>query len=858
MVVLAGRYEVLSEVGRGARGVVHLCRDRQLDRTVAVKGLIDTSGADFERFEREARVAARLHHPHIVPVFDFARDGAQAYLAMDYIAGHSLDRRIEAGDLPRRDLVEVLRQIAEALHYAHQMGVVHRDVKPENIIVDAGGRGHLTDFGLARRIEGEERLTLTGAILGTPAYLSPEQASGGAAGPLSDVYNLGATMYFALTRRLPHEGTTLVQLVTSVLSNDPAMPRSIDSGISPDLETICLKAMDRDPARRYASAGAMAEDLRRCRDGEPIVARQVSMIGRVARRMRRHPALWTLASALVTTLVGGAAFGLWQLTRVADAAEARADLEAAQRRVDEARALLADVKASLYIEGCSLAPSYDRLARARVLCDEALSYVPDHAEARYWKAKADLIEEKYDSAIRELEIAASSPEAGGHIWAELGRAHMDRGLRRDNALVTTPEQENERFRRGAKQALECFKRAGAFGEGIDAAVARAYELLAERDHAALERWVAECRERFGAAPGVEELEVAMSQTLAGREAIERLDRAIGIRPGHFGAVMMRGAHRAMMGDRDGALADFERAIQINPNFAEAVFNRGSLHQQAWRLDDAIADYDRALEINPGLAQVYKNRGIARSFKGDATGGIADLGRAIELDPTDADARVARSLLRAAAGELEAAEADMEAAVAADDRRGLTYAHRGALRAQRGDLPGAFDDFEKALALDPRCALAYLNRGLIHQARGDREEAVADFGRALAIDPRERDAWLARARLRAAEGDWERAVDDYGAVLTRWPADAETYVQRGNARQMLRDFAGAREDYDRSLELRPDAPEALANRGSVRAMLGEPEEGAADIRRALKLAAPDWPGRASVERWLKEIEGASDF
>ncbi|OGG56269.1 MAG: hypothetical protein A3F84_21245 [Candidatus Handelsmanbacteria bacterium RIFCSPLOWO2_12_FULL_64_10] len=287
--LIAGRYEVLEEIGRGGMGVVFKCRDRRLDRVVAVKGLPDWLGSEPDRFEREARTAARLRHPNIVAVHDFGRDGDGLFLTMDYIAGRSFGQLIEASALDRRQCVAIVHQIAGALDAARRQAVVHRDVKPENILIDSRGRAYLTDFGLARRIT-DASTTATGLIMGTPAYMSPEQARGGQVDHRSDVYNLGATLYHALTGRIPFTGENPMAMVLSVLEGGPPAPRAVQPNVAPDLETITLKAMDREPDRRYQTAGDLAEDLRRFLGGEPILARPPTWRVRLVRSLRRYKA----------------------------------------------------------------------------------------------------------------------------------------------------------------------------------------------------------------------------------------------------------------------------------------------------------------------------------------------------------------------------------------------------------------------------------------------------------------------------------------------------------------------------------------------------------------------------------------
>jgi WD40 repeat protein/tetratricopeptide (TPR) repeat protein len=299
-----GRFEVRARLGEGAFGTVYQAYDPHLDRLVALKvAKPDALNSDrrVRRFLREARAAANLRHPHIVPVHDSGQDGELYYIASAFIAGRTLEAASAGGALDFRHSAAIVRQLAEALAYAHGQGVIHRDVKPANVLLDERGEALLTDFGLAARSEGEERLTQEGAGMGTPAYLAPEQAAG-AAVAASDQYSLGCTLYEMLTGRTPFAGAAPLQQFLHQ-SQPVASPRKVRPGIPRDLETICLKTLAKDPKERYPDCQALADDLRRWLEGEPIRARRLNPAERLLRWCRREPRLaLTGAVALLALL----------------------------------------------------------------------------------------------------------------------------------------------------------------------------------------------------------------------------------------------------------------------------------------------------------------------------------------------------------------------------------------------------------------------------------------------------------------------------------------------------------------------------------------------------------------------------
>jgi tetratricopeptide (TPR) repeat protein/tRNA A-37 threonylcarbamoyl transferase component Bud32 len=303
-------YELDSFLGQGGMGVVYKARQISLDRPVALK-MIRTSefasGDDLRRFQNEAEVLASLDHPHIVPVYEFGIHQDQRYFSMKLVPGSSLDRRL--GDYRDAPLAaaELAATISEAVHHAHERGILHRDLKPANILVDAEGQPHVTDFGLAKRVEGDNEMTQSGAIVGTPAYMSPEQATGrrGSITTATDVYGLGAILYTLLTGKAPFGGSSVVETLDAVRHNPPERPAKLNSRVSPDLEVICMKCLEKEPRRRYASAHALVEDLRHLLAGEPIVARPVGTMMRSWMWCKRNPALTLLAASLVLALLGG-------------------------------------------------------------------------------------------------------------------------------------------------------------------------------------------------------------------------------------------------------------------------------------------------------------------------------------------------------------------------------------------------------------------------------------------------------------------------------------------------------------------------------------------------------------------------
>src|SRR5213082_2579523 len=311
-----GDYELLEEIGRGGQGVVFRARQKSLNRTVALKVISLgqwASQAHLKRFRREAEAAASLEHPCIVPIYEVGERNGSCYFSMKFVEGGQLDAVVKREPIPIRRAVELIGKVARTVHYAHEHGILHRDIKPGNILLDAKGEPHLTDFGLARLLEAESTVTRTMEVLGTPSYMAPEQAVGNnaAVSGATDVYGLGAVLYQLLTGHPPFAGGTTFETIKLLLDTEPRQPRLLNPKIDRDLSTICLKCLEKDSKRRYPSALALAEDLERCLRHEPIQARRTGIFTRGRKWVRRKPAVAALIASLVA-LAAAIGWNVWQ------------------------------------------------------------------------------------------------------------------------------------------------------------------------------------------------------------------------------------------------------------------------------------------------------------------------------------------------------------------------------------------------------------------------------------------------------------------------------------------------------------------------------------------------------------------
>lgn len=394
------RYEIIEKIAKGGMGVVYKARDPNLNRIVALKTLIAGENASeevIERFIIEARAAANMRHKNIVAVYDIGNYAGQYFFTMDYIEGTPYNKFIEKNSDITRHL-EIMETVCEAIAYAHEQGIIHRDLKPSNIIIDKEGSPQVMDFGLAKQVDSETELTQTGATIGTPSYMPPEQAAGylDQVDKLSDVYSLGAILYQALTKQKPFDGPTSMAIIYKVMTQEPKAPRHINPTIPQEVETIILKAMEKEKERRYLSAEEMAKDIRRYLNGEPILAKPASPFYKIYKKVRKHKAVSILAACCVFILLAGVIF-----FKSKEARERQKNLELQRKAMLRQK----KIEAKALLESAWVDLEKGNLLSAQQKLNEVLKRDPSLPEAYLASARIYLKMENYPQAFQKLEKA---------------------------------------------------------------------------------------------------------------------------------------------------------------------------------------------------------------------------------------------------------------------------------------------------------------------------------------------------------------------------------------------------------------------------------------------------------------------
>jgi tetratricopeptide (TPR) repeat protein len=819
------RYEIRGELGRGGMGVVYRAWDPQLGREVALKVLQaapDDAAEAHERFLREAQLSARLSHPNIVAVYDIGEWEGRTYLAMQLVDGATLEKAA----LDLRTALTAVRDAARALDYAHAHGIVHRDVKPSNLMLDRQGRLFVTDFGLARRNDVPTKITLTGVVIGTPSYMSPEQARGGATDGRSDVYSLGSTMYELVTGRTPFTGGDAMSVLLAQILKEPAPPRFHNEGLPKEVETIVLKAMEKDPGKRYATAGAMADDLQRFLDGQAIQARRPSPAARLGRRIARHPWRAVAAAALLGLL---AAAGV--ILR---------DYRAAARQMDQGRAE-PDLERKIAF--------YERAARWFAEAEAAL---PD--------LRHQLATRRAEEKEKELQPLLSLAGAWARINQEFDRC---RTLLRERNLAAA---------RAAVQAVadetpEPYRSETAFTETLRTLRSDLLKLDFEEGLALLARrqGPAEFRELYGRLAGetfsglpdrnsaLAAAALAFGKSLARRgafpDAVEWLTRAEERGATDLELYEQRGLARVALGDWAGAGRDREEfgrrrplGTPFPPGFAPLFFRGGQEAARAGRWEEAVRSLAEALALDPGHAQGLHDHGLARfRAHGLAKEALEDLERALGRDaalkPSPEYAEVLLAFVRER-GPRDAAEALRVSGRLAPRLRGdLSKVHleRARLRFALRDYAGTLEDGARAgggpdaWRLRGQAAVLLVRTGTRDEKR--LREAVDAFDRAARLQPDDARTlyWRGTARhLLGGREALDAAAEDFRACLAAGVAVADSGLQLARIHLDAGRWKDAAEASGRALEGKDlSADERLA-------LLGE-HQGvpAADLARRLR-------------------------
>jgi tetratricopeptide (TPR) repeat protein/tRNA A-37 threonylcarbamoyl transferase component Bud32 len=883
--VVAGldEFELLDVLGRGGMGVVYKARHRPLNRIVALKMIGDDKHASPEHRERfliEARAVARLQHANIVQIYDIGDADGRPFVTLEMLEGGSLAGRLKGTVQSGRAAAELLATLALAMHAAHRAGIIHRDLKPSNILFDKTGLPKIVDFGLAKQLDVAEGYTLSGQVMGTPSYMAPEQAQGKTPeiGPAADIYGLGAVLYEMLTGRPPFKGSSVLATLHHVVHDDVVPPSRMQPGIARDLETICLKCLQKEPARRYATALELAEDLERYLGNRPIRARRTPLWERGAKWVRRHPTAATLiglgtaaAALLILAILSYNAADRRALARRQDEAERVLDrIETRLPGKDKDRdwadvryelgKLLTDLKGEPRLASLSSRAQrrLDQADRVRLAESTARRNSAEHRRFLVLRNEAFLHETRFTGLDLPADVQATRTAARAALAVAATPVGDDRWTFVPPADSLT-ETEQAEIVDGRYELLLVLADAVAqpmAGAGEDPA-AQAGLALGILDQAArlrprltrtYHRARADCLVRRGDQAGAAAERAAadklppatvLDHFLAGREgyrrgdwktALQEFDTVVRMQPGHFWALCL------------GAIA----AVQSN---APAMAKLG---------------LSACIEREPNFAWLYLLRGYAAA-QAAVQARVASQTLLVKDGSIEAAAEV----------QFEAAEADAARALELlekkpnDELRWAVLLNRALARFQRGRLDASVADFQEAIRLDARHSVAFDNLALVLLAQRKWDEADAQFTRAIALKPDWARLYRDRALVQEVRDDQmpaHRAAalrDLEEAIRLETPGDplqARDHARQSDLLRRDRRFAEALGACDAALKIAPDLDTAHRLRVWLLLDLGRPGEVIASCDGALAKGKP-WPdlyevrGMARAQR--RDYLGAID-
>jgi serine/threonine-protein kinase len=765
-------YDVQEVVGRGGMGVVYRAWHRRLNRPVALKMLQVGSSArtkDLQRFLREAEAVAGLRHPNIVQVYDVGDVNGQPYFTMELVEGSDLAEKIQGVPQPARKAAALIATLADAIHVAHQNGIVHRDLKPGNILLTEDGTPKVTDFGLARRLQGDGGLTLDGVAMGTPSYMSPCQARGdiSALGPATDVYALGAILYELLTGRPPFRAESASATLQQVLADEPVQPRRLNPRVPRDLQTICLKCLNKEPHQRYASAQALAEDLRRFERGEPIKARPVGPAGRALRWVRRRPALAgalaagvLLASALLVTVlwwhgqrmalesaaVAYAEADLGESKRLRDGGEFEASAAVLRRAKDRLREFVPSElrdRLSLAFDYLELVTRLDaiRLSRVVIVKGRQNRAQSDRDYEQEFRA-AGLATVGDDPATVAARLAASPVKrelvAALDDWAVCTDDDRRRTWLMDVARKADPDPWRDRVRDSDPKAWKDRARLAELANTAPLELESLHLLVA--------------------------LGSRLQDDKGDRDAVAFLRRVQRVHPADFYANYMFACALSETRDAAGAVGHFRAALAVRPDAANAWYGLGLALHDTYRLDDAETALMESVRLAPTHGWAHWQLGVVLRKLNKPDRAIDHLRLAVLNSSPSAmmQTELARALQDRQRWD-EAIQCYREAVRLAPDNPWTHYDLGMALNTP-GHQDEAIMHLQKAVSLEPGTVEAHMNLALALLARNRPADSVEHLQAVLVYEPKNtaahealRTALIRLGRLEEARAAWKNAL-----------------------------------------------------------------------------------------------------